>query len=938
MSTVNGTLSPPAPEQPPESTIASKRKRDDSEGNAHVNGVAASEHTIPDHEPSIDSQLAADIHSILKSFDPEPSILNHVLTKPDDHRLSNGEPSSKRAKVDEISTRSTISQKLEKQHYKTLAELSQDVDDVLDQVLAPIAAKQYSSENKKRVSRQLSDDESKLFARATAFKGELERIVSRQEADLASTPKVPTKGEDSARAADRPTSVQGEPRTVLTLFANAPVPRQLFSSFQSKKQISASDAASSEFENGVGIEMPIHERDLPNVLSTVKVVPRKGKDSDIKAPTFGESFRPPQNTLPLTPPKPVKHLSTRGSSVSFVSQDALSRMSRRGSYNWVRESLSVGQWLGYNGVDSTQEPTSPEAKRKQRDRALSTGEANPPLSQEAVASLQQAREAALFRSVYSSFAPSRDDSTAIVPSEVKGDIWWQKIGKPRFEPDEEVFEFSETNGEVAAPDADDEIDESRIKEALEEYDPVEDHEYIERKLGMHSKEEKEVDEVLAEISELLETLYSFQRIRHASLASNTRTPVNHNSSLTSLTGSPSAPTAGEMAIYETLKMQLSLMIGSLPPYAVAKLNGDQLDELNISRTVLFEAPNHRGVMEEPAPPRNPKVPAYNAAPVGTPVNRGPVSSHYTPLPQTYGRTAVAPNTHARPAANSYYPQQASNATRTPLSQFQRSASNPQAYQTPGTFTQPRPAAYGQNYPPSNVRPNYGPTGVQNYTPAAAQRPPVNQYYQNTPVQNRPYNAQVQPAPYIQRPSSAASMNASASQSPYVRNASPLKPAPVPTVQPTYPQPHPGYATPTPTSTGPLSHLSPRPVNLASPNQPRPNSAVSHQRHVSSSSQSPRMPLPSTLPADATKAPEHLAVQKNHYQQAAKVMPQQQQDMLATANTNPSVGHASPARETATPTVKQGSHTPQPQSQKVAVGGDATVGAAQVNGTSGPAAK
>jgi hypothetical protein len=68
---------------------------------------------------------------------------------------------------------------------------------------------------------------------------------------------------------------------------------------------------------------------------------------------------------------------------------------------------------------------SPTAKQESRQRALSMGEAQQPPSEAIFVAVQQAKEDALFRSAYSSFAPSRDDASAIILEETKNMVWWQ---------------------------------------------------------------------------------------------------------------------------------------------------------------------------------------------------------------------------------------------------------------------------------------------------------------------------------------------------------------------------------------------------------------------------------------------------------------------------------------------------------------------------------
>ena len=122
-------------------------------------------------------------------------------------------------------------------------------------------------------------------------------------------------------------------------------------------------------------------------------------------------------------------------------------------------------------------------------------------------------------------------------------------------------------------------------------------------------EDKEVDEILEEISELLETLNSYQRIRNLSL-----NPLPRSGS-TSSVADPAKPSEAEVATYNTLKAQLTLMIAMLPPYAVAKLNSDQLAELNISTKIQVLTDNYKGVMEEDEAAARAKVAELRAQPV-----------------------------------------------------------------------------------------------------------------------------------------------------------------------------------------------------------------------------------------------------------------------------------------------------------------------------------
>ncbi|KAK3044153.1 hypothetical protein LTS18_002034, partial [Coniosporium uncinatum] len=230
-----------------------------------------------------------------------------------------------------------------------------------------------------------------------------------------------------------------------------------------------------------------------------------------------------------------------------------------------------------------------------------------------------------------------------------------------------------------------------LQDAVESFEPEADFQ------TRNGTKDNEVESVLQEISELLETLSSYQRNRNVTLASTPRTPLTQNSSFNSMTGTPSRPSSAEVDIYQMLKSQLTLMISSLPPYAVAKLNGNQLEELNISRNILVENKEYKGIMDEDQATRISKAAALNVATVPPSLTRMGSSSATSQLPNSvqYARP-TAPAAHApaaRPTPSQYYPQQqASNRTPSSSHFAQRPPSAIQSYQTPGSYpsTTPRP--------------------------------------------------------------------------------------------------------------------------------------------------------------------------------------------------------------------------------------------------------
>ncbi|GME38735.1 uncharacterized protein LTHEOB_1783 [Neofusicoccum parvum] len=650
MSTANGALTPPPAPQDSDSTTtspsAAKRKREASQAHALAARDPSAQKPQPAHTDARSLKgLLEDVLEILKSYDTTPSILQQPVRSNGDRAVS-GEPTTKRTKLAQPPPSDTsINAKVQSDAYASLDELVADVESVCSQLLSSVNVQHASSEA-----------DTKLVTGTLAFKKVLKNIVIRETHRQAAAAKAEeadgAEGEETNATngvvkkepvEDEADSFSGS-RAVLTLFASAQGNKQLFSSLQKPVKVEGgkSKNEATELKSGVDVTLPLDESGLPSMISTTKIIPVHTEDAiggKSKGPTFGEVFGPPPKFRDLKPPVPANQPANKGTTITWGQQDLTFRTGRRGS-SYSSQKLSTGDWLGYSGVDVEKEPSSPSAKRKQRDRALSTGEVNPPLPDEEQAKLDKARADALFRSVYSSFAPTHDDGVAVVPEETKNRVWWQKVGEKRFN---EVFAldpvlFDAQPGEVleGAPADENANEEEAFKEAAEQFAPEELN--IPEK-SAKDQENKEIDELLQEISELLETLHSYQRIRQSTLATPARTPGTQDASIR-----PSTPSADEMDIYTMLKTQLSLMISQLPPYAVAKLNGDQLEDLNISKKLVIEAKDYRGVMEEDQVSKLAKSAAIGAT-VGAPAVRPP-GAHYPPAGQ-FARTPAAPQATKR---------------------------------------------------------------------------------------------------------------------------------------------------------------------------------------------------------------------------------------------------------------------------------------------------
>ncbi|KAF3005159.1 hypothetical protein E8E13_010542 [Curvularia kusanoi] len=763
MAAANGTFTPPALPTAPESPSAAKRKHADT---AVVLNGATQKHA-PNGTTHAPQAVLEDVLSILKSYDTQPSILEHPIVA-STTRSPSGEADSKRVKRASSTDPATIADRVHNAAYDSLQALERDVEHAVKDILTSIDGSDAPA----------TLEEAKLQAKVLAFQKVLKGLVEREEARVAQVQQDKddaTTTDEAATQEDAPPQVKQEEvtdetepssRTVLTLFGSAQGPKQLFSSLQQPRKIAPADGIPS-FDASIEVTLPLREATLPQNIQTTEVFALADQaDEKKKVTTIGEVFRAPAHLPQISPPKIARPTTSKGNTITFAHPEP-TKPKRKGSQSYAHQSLSAGFWLGYGGVDVPKDQTSPTARQKSRQRALSTGEAQQPPSDAILVAVQQAKEDALFRSVYSSFAPTRDDAVAIVPEETKNRVWWQKVGEKRFN---EVFPIDPQlmDGEELVEGNGNANEEEDFKAAVENFVPNEDKIFPDEK----EQHEKDIDEILAEVSELIETLASYQKIRNSSLTTNPRTPVVQNSSLAQLVGSPSTPSSDEIDVYQILKSQLTLMVSQLPPYAVAKLNGDQLDELNISRTILFDTKEYKGVMEEDQLSRLAKAPAVAAAPTPT-LNRAGSSSSslYPPGGSQYGR----PSSSARPvqAAPAYHSQRSSSI------QYQRS---------PSGHSQSFPAAAGQYSTPA--RPGYAAAPSHNMqTPRPGgqyyqQRPSQSgsyassQFYGGTPQtqnQNR-YAAQQNQNGYYQRSANVAPMYGT----PQARTGSPIKPGTVAT--------------------------------------------------------------------------------------------------------------------------------------------------------------
>lgn len=754
MATANGIHTPPIHtldtlSPAPSDLSANKRKRDDADDTL-PEPTAASRH----------QQKQEDILAVLHQYDTKPSLLEYHFDSTSATRLP-----VKKPKLSSSATETaTISSKLQDGAYPSLQLLLEDVAYVRQALTESVRVKGKESE-----SGRVNVEGLKQIQRVEAFATLVQEIVDNESSSDAARANALEPATNGLK-----TEVDHNSRigAVLTLFGNAPTPKQLFSSMQ---YVPGGDKTLT-----IKTELPIEEMSLPNGLTATRLM-TPAIDRDSKGPTFEEAFPPPHSLPPMNPPKTQKRSSARDNTITWEFKDVVGRGSIKNGY--TAQTVTVGQWLSYGGKDFSH---SPREKRKQRDRALSGGDnTRSSIDRPSQEDVLAKEEEALFRRAFSSFAPIHDNTRALVPEETKSMLWWQKAGEARFN---DVFAvdpalLEEVPG--AGPDVvpaittADAAEEEDFESALKNLDGLDE----EMPIVEQVQSKTDVDQVLSDISQLLETLSSHQRNRNASLPAATsvsRNPISPAPTLAARIGKPDEPSDDEVATYHSLKRELCYLILKLPPYAVAKLDGQQLAALGVNKLVTFEPPNIRGTMEDDHVARLAKYNSMATAAGIATLTRGTSSTtaqHYSTTAQRTPAIGQAANTRH-------------GASSTPATQpqYQRPSSHQTQHGTPG--------AGGSKYSHPAQYNKYRSTGAPQQS--SYSQPATQQYYRSQPTPggyggyNQQYGQQATPqtqsyssqslAQFQQR-SQAAASNAVAyksnaqghSQSPFPSTASPAKP-------------------------------------------------------------------------------------------------------------------------------------------------------------------
>ncbi|KAK5082032.1 hypothetical protein LTR05_007174 [Lithohypha guttulata] len=264
------------------------------------------------------------------------------------------------------------------------------------------------------------------------------------------------------------------------------------------------------------------------------------------ARTFGEVFQQQRNARQLESPKPSRytHTSTLKFTKPFENVTTTSKDDYRAT------PLTAGSWLEYSNNETN--VTKPPSRRNK---------------------INDDPEA-LFNTVFSSFAPSEDNTTAIIPRSDRGRLWYRKHGQQAMQ---RIIPLPGKHNSLSSSDYP-HIDDD-FQQVIDDYVPVS----IQDAQPDAEEHTQDADDMLNEVSDLLQTLSSCQNLRDLDKSGTT----DHSNKPDSL----------ELDTFDLLRQQLKILVASLPPFAVAKLDGEQLKALNVSTNIIVRTPDVSGTAQ-----------------------------------------------------------------------------------------------------------------------------------------------------------------------------------------------------------------------------------------------------------------------------------------------------------------------------------------------------
>ena len=732
----------------------------------------------------------------------------------------------------------TVEARIQRSLYTTVDSVAEDFIALLDQ--------EANLRNGKADMEDTSPPLDDVSGNNTTTYGALRKFLNRFVSEWppkADKVKIEGSDESVSMPGQFPEADSAKNRLVLTLFGSTDRgPKQLFSSLQLPPTSDHRGTTFKQDEESKYAYAKVEEKSLPIGITATKIVPLNPEQTPSdpkKVPTFGQVFRPHHSLKTLEPPKP-SDTSSKDTTISWAQPNSDAEFTRatpaeKGDYKYSQ--LPAGHWLQFTGPK-----TAAEIKVANtygfRNRGVEDSDKAKSL-QPTPEEVQAAQVKATFQRAYSSFAPVYDDAEAIIAEKVKNQIWWKKSGSARFKSllgaNDISLNIPESLRET--PESHDQsLSEQDFSEAVASFVPIEEAGAVGKS---DSVAEKDMKDLLEEISEHLRTLVSYQQTRH--LTQPASKAINGDQA------SFSTPSSAESQVYSLLKSQLSLMISSLPPYAVAKLDGDQLRALDISTKVLTPQDDYAGVME---------VDDFTLA-----KQRATASA---------SAAASRPATTAQPRAGGY------NTGAAPLNYNQRAyaagvrtPSVPAPYSSRPTYSGATPS---QNYaagarPVPQTVPRYGMTQQYASSPIVQQfqRPLPNGY---SGSYNSHQQAQNAASAYPQRPSQPGYQQRA--QDNAARSTSPQKPMDILSARTSYPgglgaaQPRyfqqqqqqsgsQGSPSPAPPNTNAPSPLDRAKMSASYPSQrpasttPQPPNGQPHERSLTPGGSHPDGGLPSASP-------------------------------------------------------------------------------------------
>lgn len=713
MPTINGEPNPITSDLPAPSTTG-KRKRVQSHDEK-----SAQDHNSPAAQSQEKTKLAETLRNVVKILTKDDEDLQ-LLTCP--LPSSSSKPRSKRAKVSEDkddSTNATIQSRVDSGRYGTVQEFLSDIEKASSSVIERKQSQGVTTNGGSAEGAPLTE----VVNRIAAFKKTLNTLFRQASHENRSDVKMEHSEDDAEAPAKFPSSNVGvrEEKVALTFFGNPSNPKQLFSSLQKSVKVPL-PSLEDGLQKSVEVQTPLRDSALPNGITATKVVPFNPSTTQRK---FGEVFAP-RLTLPqLEPPRKTRPPSKNWIDPFDAATDITAFPGEWNNYSLAY--LPSGLWLQYGGITSS--PSFWDRKQKQQPlEQRDSGDVAKEKPEDST--LWTEDDPTALQGVYSSFAPSFDSSGAILQVDSKDLVWWNSRGSKRLQQLLSIQQ-SEGSGEQQ-PDTVGELDESSLEECIKAFEPDESAGEIARIDAHKDQKLNEMDEVLGEVSELLETLSSYQRIRNLDAPTASGQTSKGEEKSPDL-GTPSTPSEAEQCVFETLKSSLVAIVSNLPPYAVAKLNGDQLAELNISQRLVVDNPDYCGTMEKD----DFTLQQERAAAVGhgnIPTGRASITSSsrsrsYQGSQSAYNQRVYAGNTRVQQTAQ-YYGRQPASGAYSP-GQF----SGPVAPATPSQRSYIAPYSTPQYNLQRQAQNGYNPYSGQPGTPSAQVSP--QQYTTRGP---QPYNA------------------------------------------------------------------------------------------------------------------------------------------------------------------------------------------------------